>query len=76
MQKLEALQEEQKYELEQLARRGNWSDLHAWIDAMDNGTDYQGLVSAVRHALDELDFEQISNIARTAPLRSLNSDSS
>ncbi|MGJ7467697.1 hypothetical protein [Comamonas thiooxydans] len=43
---------------------------------MDNGTDYQGLVSAVRHALDELDFEQISNIARTAPLRSLNSDSS
>lgn len=76
MQKLEALQEEQKYELEKLARRGNWSDLHAWIDAMDNGTDYQGLVSALRHALDELDFEQISNIARTAPLRSLNSDSS
>lgn len=67
--KLEALQREQKSELARLANQGNWSDLHSLIDAMDNGTDYQVLIKAVRQALDDLDFEQISNIARDAPLQ-------
>ncbi|WP_407715678.1 sensor histidine kinase [Comamonas testosteroni] len=69
MQKLEALPKKHKDELERLARHGNWSDLHFWIDAMDNGTDYPVLIKAVRQALDDLDFEQIGNIARSAPLR-------
>ena len=69
MHKLEALPREHKSELARLADQGNWSDLHCWIDAMDNGTDYQVLSKAVRQALDDLDFEQISNIARDAPLR-------
>lgn len=69
MHKLEALPREHKSELARLADQGNWSDLHCWIDAMDNGTDYQVLIKAVRQALDDLDFEQISNIARDAPLR-------
>lgn len=66
---LEPLTENQKIELEKLATRGSWSDLHAWIDSIDNGVDYKTLVDSVKKSLDDLDFKKIIDIARSTPLK-------
>lgn len=67
---LPALSPRQKQELEALAAQGNWSDLHAWLDALaSRDGNFQPLVQAVRLALERLDFEQIRQIARAAPTR-------
>lgn len=67
---LATLSVEQKLTLEALASQGNWSDLHAWLDALAHDPHCQPLVHAARLALEQLDFEQIRQIARTTPLRS------
>lgn len=66
---LPALSPHQKQQLETLAAQGSWSDLHAWLDALEPDAHYRPLVQAVRLALDGLDFEQIRQIARAAPAR-------
>ncbi|GEQ77271.1 hypothetical protein CTTA_4276 [Comamonas testosteroni] len=66
---LEPLTDNQKLELEKLAIQGRWSDLHAWIDSIDNGVDYKTLVYLVKKSLDDLDFRKIIDIARSTPLK-------
>lgn len=65
-----ALQTDSQWQtLEAPASQGNWSDLHAWLDALAHDTQCKPLVHAVRLALDPLDFERIRQIARTVTLR-------
>ena len=66
---LPALSPQQKQDLEALAVQGNWSDLHAWLDALSRDGHFQQLVQAVLPALERLDFEQIRQIARAAPTK-------
>ena len=66
---LEPLTENQKLELKKLAIQGRWSDLHVWIDSIDNGLDYRTLVYLIKKSLDDLDFRKIIDIARSAPLK-------
>ena len=54
-------------ELEALARDGRWSDLHDWADRLAADARHAALVEAVRHALNQLDFEHIRLLARATP---------
>lgn len=65
----------QKQELESMANQGNWSDLNFWINSLDDKEYYQPLIQEVRMALDQLDFEKISQIARELPTRELTNTS-
>ena len=65
----------QKQELESMANQGNWSDLNFWVNSLDDKEYYQPLIQEVRMALDQLDFEKISQIARELPTRELTNTS-
>ncbi|MET3442177.1 signal transduction histidine kinase [Variovorax paradoxus] len=54
-------------ELETLARDGRWSDLHEWADRLSADQRHEALVKAVRQALESLDFDHISHLARATP---------
>lgn len=54
-------------ELEALARDGRWSDLHEWADRLASDARHAALVKAVRQALENLDFDHISHLARVTP---------
>jgi len=54
-----------------MANQGNWSDLNFWVNSLDDKEYYQPLIQEVRMALDQLDFEKISQIARELPTREL-----
>lgn len=54
-------------ELEALARDGRWTDLHEWADRLAADPRHHALVKAVRQALESLDFDHISHLARATP---------
>jgi signal transduction histidine kinase len=56
-----------RQELETLARDGRWSDLHEWADRLAADPRHEALVKAVRQALESLDFDHISHLARATP---------
>ena len=54
-------------ELEVLARDGRWTDLHEWADRFAADPRHEALVKAVRQALESLDFDHITHLARATP---------
>jgi signal transduction histidine kinase len=59
-------------ELEALARDGRWTDLHEWADRFAADPRHEALVKAVRQALESLDFDHISHLARATPCAAAN----